>query len=179
MLRLSSKTYACRWISIIDVCLCVVKMSQRAHKTSFIVSFTLLSTPCDILKDIVSSFICFNYLIFDDFRRKLTTVVKATSRVDKFSKTDIIVSPSILSANFAKLGEQVLYYILISATSFQIFFIILLRNKDISVFQVPDIATYNVQFLISLSSFIVNQSFCLLDEFSAIHKCWSFCSYFV
>eukprot|EP00246_Nothoceros_aenigmaticus_P010269 TRINITY_DN26683_c0_g1_i1.p1 TRINITY_DN26683_c0_g1~~TRINITY_DN26683_c0_g1_i1.p1 ORF type:complete len:318 (+),score=32.15 TRINITY_DN26683_c0_g1_i1:67-954(+) len=29
------------------------------------------------------------------------------SRVDKFSKSDIIVSPSILSANFAKLGEQV------------------------------------------------------------------------
>ena len=35
------------------------------------------------------------------------TVVKAASRVDKFSKSDIIVSPSILSANFAKLGEQV------------------------------------------------------------------------
>lgn len=34
--------------------------------------------------------------------------VKA-SRVDKFSKSDIIVSPSILSANFAKLGEQVCY----------------------------------------------------------------------
>ncbi|KAF7838486.1 ribulose-phosphate 3-epimerase, chloroplastic [Senna tora] len=41
------------------------------------------------------------------YRRKLTTTVKATSRVDKFSKSDIIVSPSILSANFAKLGEQV------------------------------------------------------------------------
>ncbi|KAK9669208.1 hypothetical protein RND81_13G115700 [Saponaria officinalis] len=40
-------------------------------------------------------------------RRKVQTVVKATSRVDKFSKSDIIVSPSILSANFAKLGEQV------------------------------------------------------------------------
>ncbi|KAL8457475.1 hypothetical protein ACS0TY_035368 [Phlomoides rotata] len=40
-------------------------------------------------------------------RRKSRTVVKATSRVDKFSKSDIIVSPSILSANFAKLGEQV------------------------------------------------------------------------
>lgn len=36
-------------------------------------------------------------------------MVKATSRVDKFSKSDIIVSPSILSANFAKLGEQVLF----------------------------------------------------------------------
>ncbi|MCO5546907.1 hypothetical protein L7F22_000345 [Adiantum nelumboides] len=34
-------------------------------------------------------------------------VIKATARVDKFSKSDIIVSPSILSANFAKLGEQV------------------------------------------------------------------------
>ncbi|VAH87258.1 unnamed protein product [Triticum turgidum subsp. durum] len=33
--------------------------------------------------------------------------VKA-SRVDSFSKSDIIVSPSILSANFAKLGEQVI-----------------------------------------------------------------------
>lgn len=41
------------------------------------------------------------------YRRKVQTVVKATSRVDKFSKSDIIISPSILSANFAKLGEQV------------------------------------------------------------------------
>ncbi|KAJ0048285.1 hypothetical protein Pint_16149 [Pistacia integerrima] len=40
-------------------------------------------------------------------RRKIQTVVKASSRVDKFSKSDIIVSPSILSANFSKLGEQV------------------------------------------------------------------------
>ncbi|WVZ09280.1 hypothetical protein V8G54_013810 [Vigna mungo] len=40
-------------------------------------------------------------------RRKLSTIVKASSRVDKFSKSDIIVSPSILSANFSKLGEQV------------------------------------------------------------------------
>ncbi|KAK6123193.1 hypothetical protein DH2020_043050 [Rehmannia glutinosa] len=39
--------------------------------------------------------------------RKSRVVVKATSRVDKFSKSDIIVSPSILSANFSKLGEQV------------------------------------------------------------------------
>ena len=31
----------------------------------------------------------------------------ATSRVDQYSKNDIIVSPSILSANFAKLGEEV------------------------------------------------------------------------
>jgi hypothetical protein len=29
------------------------------------------------------------------------------NRVDKFLKSDVIVSPSILSANFAKLGEQV------------------------------------------------------------------------
>lgn len=47
----------------------------------------------------------FNSLIFT--RRRSQTVVKASSRVDKFSKSDIIVSPSILSANFAKLGEQV------------------------------------------------------------------------
>uniref|UniRef100_A0A2P2MAP2 ribulose-phosphate 3-epimerase n=1 Tax=Rhizophora mucronata TaxID=61149 RepID=A0A2P2MAP2_RHIMU len=40
-------------------------------------------------------------------RRKIRTIVRATSRVDKFSKSDIIVSPSILSANFSKLGEQV------------------------------------------------------------------------
>ncbi|GMJ05772.1 D-ribulose-5-phosphate-3-epimerase, EMBRYO DEFECTIVE 2728 [Hibiscus trionum] len=40
-------------------------------------------------------------------RSRISTVVKATSRVDEFSKSDIIVSPSILSANFAKLGEQV------------------------------------------------------------------------
>lgn len=30
-----------------------------------------------------------------------------TSRVDKFSKDSVVISPSILSANFAKLGEQV------------------------------------------------------------------------
>ncbi|GAV73760.1 Ribul_P_3_epim domain-containing protein, partial [Cephalotus follicularis] len=40
-------------------------------------------------------------------RRKIHTVVKATARVYKFSKSDIIVSPFILSANFSKLGEQV------------------------------------------------------------------------
>ncbi|XP_016192153.1 ribulose-phosphate 3-epimerase, chloroplastic [Arachis ipaensis] len=40
-------------------------------------------------------------------RRRFSTIVKASSRVDKFSKSDIIVSPSILSANFSKLGEQV------------------------------------------------------------------------
>ncbi|KAL9684322.1 hypothetical protein QQ045_021758 [Rhodiola kirilowii] len=39
--------------------------------------------------------------------RKSLNVVKATARVDNFSKSDIIVSPSILSANFARLGEQV------------------------------------------------------------------------
>lgn len=31
------------------------------------------------------------------------------SRVDRFSKSDVIVSPSILSANFARLGEQVTF----------------------------------------------------------------------
>ncbi|CAG7883413.1 ribulose-5-phosphate-3-epimerase, chloroplastic [Brassica rapa] len=44
---------------------------------------------------------------FSFSRRRGHGVVKATARVDKFSKSDIIVSPSILSANFAKLGEQV------------------------------------------------------------------------
>ncbi|KAF2600186.1 hypothetical protein F2Q68_00012468 [Brassica cretica] len=44
---------------------------------------------------------------FSRIRRKAHGVVKASARVDKFSKSDIIVSPSILSANFAKLGEQV------------------------------------------------------------------------
>lgn len=39
--------------------------------------------------------------------RRTAVRTQATSRVDKFSKKDIIVSPSILSANFAKLGEQV------------------------------------------------------------------------
>lgn len=33
--------------------------------------------------------------------------VMASNRVDKCLKSDVIVSPSILSANFAKLGEQV------------------------------------------------------------------------
>ncbi|KFK30003.1 hypothetical protein AALP_AA7G205100 [Arabis alpina] len=40
-------------------------------------------------------------------RRKNHGVVKASSRVDMFSKTDIIVSPLILSANFPKLDKQV------------------------------------------------------------------------
>ncbi|CAL9767921.1 unnamed protein product [Musa acuminata subsp. burmannicoides] len=40
-------------------------------------------------------------------RRNFPSVVKASARVDKYSKSDIIVSPSILSANFSKLGEQV------------------------------------------------------------------------
>lgn len=48
--------------------------------------------------------------------------MKASARVDKFSKSDIIVSPSILSANFAKLGEQVSFCLLITAT------IILIHN---------------------------------------------------
>ena len=44
---------------------------------------------------------------FSFSRRRTHGIVKASSRVDRFSKSDIIVSPSILSANFAKLGEQV------------------------------------------------------------------------
>ena len=39
--------------------------------------------------------------------RAVVPRITASSRVDKFSKDDIIVSPSILSANFSKLGEQV------------------------------------------------------------------------
>ncbi|KAK9075482.1 hypothetical protein SSX86_003806 [Deinandra increscens subsp. villosa] len=39
--------------------------------------------------------------------RRAAIVKAAGSRVDRFSKTDIIVSPSILSANFSKLGDQV------------------------------------------------------------------------
>ena len=34
-------------------------------------------------------------------------VTTATARVDRCNKSSVIVSPSILSANFAKLGEQV------------------------------------------------------------------------
>uniref|UniRef100_A0A0D6QRS8 ribulose-phosphate 3-epimerase n=1 Tax=Araucaria cunninghamii TaxID=56994 RepID=A0A0D6QRS8_ARACU len=49
----------------------------------------------------------FSTLQFTTYPRKTCMTVKASSRVDKFSKTDIIVSPSILSANFSKLGEQV------------------------------------------------------------------------
>lgn len=33
--------------------------------------------------------------------------VQATSRVDRYSKNDIIVSPSILSADFARLGDEI------------------------------------------------------------------------
>lgn len=40
------------------------------------------------------------------------------SRVDKFDKHSIIVSPSILSADFAKLGEQVLLLTQRLSTSF-------------------------------------------------------------
>nr|7B1W_A Chain A, Ribulose-phosphate 3-epimerase [Chlamydomonas reinhardtii]7B1W_B Chain B, Ribulose-phosphate 3-epimerase [Chlamydomonas reinhardtii]7B1W_C Chain C, Ribulose-phosphate 3-epimerase [Chlamydomonas reinhardtii]7B1W_D Chain D, Ribulose-phosphate 3-epimerase [Chlamydomonas reinhardtii]7B1W_E Chain E, Ribulose-phosphate 3-epimerase [Chlamydomonas reinhardtii]7B1W_F Chain F, Ribulose-phosphate 3-epimerase [Chlamydomonas reinhardtii]7B1W_G Chain G, Ribulose-phosphate 3-epimerase [Chlamydom len=35
------------------------------------------------------------------------TMVQATSRVDKCKKSDIIVSPSILSADFSRLGDEV------------------------------------------------------------------------
>lgn len=40
-------------------------------------------------------------------RSNVLTKIEATSRVDRFSKSDVIVSPSILSANFARLGEDV------------------------------------------------------------------------
>ena len=40
-------------------------------------------------------------------RSRSALVVKATKRLDKFSKKNIIVSPSILSADFAKLGDEV------------------------------------------------------------------------
>ena len=33
--------------------------------------------------------------------------VQANARVDKCKKTEVMVSPSILSANFSKLGEEV------------------------------------------------------------------------
>eukprot|EP00878_Enallax_costatus_P036241 GHUV01040639.1.p1 GENE.GHUV01040639.1~~GHUV01040639.1.p1 ORF type:complete len:128 (-),score=32.85 GHUV01040639.1:402-785(-) len=38
--------------------------------------------------------------------RKAVTV-SASHRVDRYSKNDIMVSPSILSANFSKLGEEI------------------------------------------------------------------------
>lgn len=38
---------------------------------------------------------------------RMSVRVSATHRVDRFSKKDIIVSPSILSANFATLGADV------------------------------------------------------------------------
>lgn len=57
----------------------------------------------------ISDMICFTFFLKS--RKKFRTIVTASSRVDKFSKSDIIVSPSILSANFAKLGEQVLFRI--------------------------------------------------------------------
>jgi len=39
--------------------------------------------------------------------RRSAVRVQANARVDRSSKNDIIVSPSILSADFSKLGEQV------------------------------------------------------------------------
>ncbi|XP_031487509.1 ribulose-phosphate 3-epimerase, chloroplastic isoform X2 [Nymphaea colorata] len=52
-----------------------------------------------------ASFLSANRLV--NSSRKARLVVKASARVDKCSKNDIMVAPSILSANFAKLGEQV------------------------------------------------------------------------
>ena len=40
-------------------------------------------------------------------RNASRTVTTATARVDRCDKKKVMVSPSILSANFAKLGEQV------------------------------------------------------------------------
>ncbi len=45
--------------------------------------------------------------MFLDCSGRATMPVVEASRVDRYSKDDIIVSPSILSANFARLGEQV------------------------------------------------------------------------
>ncbi|KAJ0104895.1 hypothetical protein Patl1_18790 [Pistacia atlantica] len=67
-----------------------------------------INLPHSLLQDFISKFlICLCHILLYEHRRKIQTVVKASSRVDKFSKSDIIVSPSILSANFSKLGEQV------------------------------------------------------------------------
>lgn len=41
--------------------------------------------------------------------RRTAVRVCATHRVDRSKKSDIIVSPSILSANFATLGAEVRY----------------------------------------------------------------------
>ncbi len=40
-------------------------------------------------------------------RGRASVRVFATSRVDRCSKSEVMVAPSILSANFARLGEQV------------------------------------------------------------------------
>lgn len=39
--------------------------------------------------------------------RRSAVTAQASSRVDRHSKEDIVVAPSILSANFSKLGEEV------------------------------------------------------------------------
>jgi ribulose-phosphate 3-epimerase len=39
--------------------------------------------------------------------RRSAVAVKATARVDRSKKSDIIVSPSILSADFSRLGDEV------------------------------------------------------------------------
>lgn len=58
--------------------------------------------------------------------RATMPVVEATHRVDRFSKKDIIVSPSILSANFAYLGDQVRqFYFFRSFGSFREFLLML------------------------------------------------------
>ncbi|KAK6128139.1 hypothetical protein DH2020_038117 [Rehmannia glutinosa] len=76
-----------------------------ASTAASLCSSTLVQSIGGGLKAHNPSLSCPNSLTFT--RRKSRIVVKATSRVDKYSKSDIIVSPSILSANFSKLGEQV------------------------------------------------------------------------
>lgn len=73
-----------------------------------------------LLSQTIINFFLFCYVNF--LRRKNHGVVKASARVDRFSKSDIIVSPSILSANFSKLGEQVWFLSLNIASKASVFF---------------------------------------------------------
>lgn len=70
-------------------------------------------------------------------------MVKASARVDKYSKSDIIVSPSILSANFSKLGEQVRFQLRYEKMKWLIlesflWFILLLRRMCSAIAALED-----------------------------------------
>lgn len=74
------------------------------YMSILILEFQGKEAECFLDKGLMSFFV---YGLYFSSGRATMPAVEASSRVDRFSKDDIIVSPSILSANFARLGEQV------------------------------------------------------------------------